>query len=176
DRWKDPHGVVDAFELAAKEVDATLVLLGNIPADDPDDNPLITSLLARRSERIKVLTVTDYPLVGALQQHATVVLQKSLREGFGLTVSEALWKGTPVIGGNAGGIPGQIDHGENGYLVNSVDEAAGYIVDLVSNPKKAKEMGEQGVEKVRQNFLITRLLEDHFDLLTSFEATYTPSL
>ncbi|MEM6283137.1 MAG: glycosyltransferase [Chloroflexota bacterium] len=170
DRWKDPHGVVDAFELAAKEVDATLVLLGNIPADDPDDNPLITSLLARRSDRIKVVTVTDYPLVGALQQFSTVVLQKSLREGFGLTVSEALWKGTPVIGGNAGGIPAQIDHGVNGYLVNSVDEAAGYIVEMVSNPQQAKEMGEQGIEKVRGNFLITRLLEDHFDLLTGLDA------
>ena len=171
DRWKDPHGVIDAFELARQEVDATLVLLGNTPSDDPDTN-VYDSVLERRSKRVLVLSATDYVLNNALQRHSAVVLQKSLREGFGMTVTEALWKGTPVIGGNAGGIPYQIDHGVNGYLVNSPEEAAKYIVDLVSNPEKAAEMGRQGREKVRKNFLITRLLEDHLDLLGGFEARY----
>ncbi len=176
DRWKDPHGVVDAFEKARENVDATLVMVGNRPADDPAENAIFDRLLDRRGERVKVLESSDDVLVGALQQHATVVMQKSLREGFGLTVSEALWKGTPVIGGNVGGIPTQIDHGHNGYLVNTVDEAAEYIVELVGNPDKASEMGGNGREKVRQNFLMSRLLEQHLDLLGSFEASFKPTL
>ena len=176
DRWKDPHGVVDAFEKAQKDVNATLVLVGNRPADDPAENPIIDSLLERRSKRVIVIESSDQVLVSALQQHATVVLQKSLREGFGLTVSEALWKGTPVIGGNVGGIPKQIDHGENGFLVNDVDEAAACIVQLVSDPDKAAEMGSKGREKVRRNFLMSRLLEQHLDLLSGFEARYVPTL
>ena len=174
DRFKDPNGVVDAFEIASKDVDAVLVMLGNRPADDPDENVVYDTLVERRSDKVIVLDVTDYDLVGALQQHATVLLQKSLREGFGLTVSEALWKGTPVIGGNAGGIPHQIDHGVNGYLVDSPEQAATYIVELVNDPDKAAAMGARGREKVRENFLITRLLEQHLDLLGSFEARYVP--
>ncbi len=176
DRWKDPHGVVDAFEKAREDVDATLVLVGNRPADDPAENVILDGLLDRRSKRVKVLESSDDVLVSALQQHATVVMQKSLREGFGLTISEALWKGTPVIGGNVGGIPQQIDHGENGYLVNNIDEAAECIVDLVGNPDKAAQMGGNGREKVRQNFLMSRLLEQHLDLLGSFEASFKPTL
>ena len=174
DRFKDPIGVVDAFELASKDVDAVLVMLGNRPADDPDENVVYDTLVDRRSDKVIVLDVTDYDLVGALQQHATVLLQKSLREGFGLTVSEALWKGTPVIGGNAGGIPHQIDHGVNGYLVDSPEQAAAHIVELVNDPDKAAAMGAHGREKVRENFLITRLLEQHLDLLGSFETRYVP--
>ena len=176
DRWKDPHGVVDAFEKAREDVNATLVLVGNRPADDPAENVILERLLDRRSERVKVLESSDDVLVSALQQHATVVMQKSLREGFGLTISEALWKGTPVIGGNVGGIPKQIDHGVNGYLVNNIDEAAECIVELVGNPDKASEMGGNGREKVRQNFLMSRLLEQHLDLLGSFEASFKPTL
>ena len=168
DRWKDPHGVVDAFELARREIDATLVMVGNRPADDPEKNEIYDDLIERQHDRMLVLDGTDQLLVGALQQHAAVVLQKSLREGFGLTVSEALWMGTPVIGGNVGGIPKQIDHGVNGYLVDSVDEAAAHIVELIADPERASELGRAGREKVRQHFLITRLLEEHLDLLGSF--------
>ena len=128
----------------------------------------------RRSDRILVLDGSDQVLVGAMQQHATVVLQKSLREGFGLTVSEALWKGTPVIGGNVGGIPKQIDDGVNGFLVDSVEQAAQRIVELIDDPDRAAEMGAKGREKVRENFLMSRLLEQHIDLLSSFQPTYTP--
>ncbi len=175
DRWKDPLGVVDAFEIAQRDIDATLVLLGNQPSDEPEDqNEIYDRLMARRSDRVLVLDGSDQVLVGAMQQHATVVLQKSLREGFGLTVSEALWKGTPVIGGNVGGIPKQIDDGVNGFLVDSVEQAAQRIVELVDDPDRAAEMGARGREKVRENFLMSRLLEQHIDLLSSFQPTYTP--
>jgi trehalose synthase len=176
DRWKDPHGVVDAFEEARKHVDMRLVLVGNRPADDPAENELLDRLLERRSDRVFVIETSDQVLVSALQQHAAVVLQKSLREGFGLTVSEALWKGRPVIGGNVGGIKRQIDDGVNGYLVDTPAEAAERIVELVSDPDKAREMGARGREKVRGNFLITRLLEQHLDLLGSFEPRFVPTL
>ncbi len=177
DQWKDPHGVVDAFRLAQKEgVEATLVMLGNRPSDDPDENPIFDRLIERQDERLIVIDKTDEILVSALQQHAAVVFQKSLREGFGLTVSEALWKGTPVIGGNVGGISKQIDHGENGFLVSSPEEAAEHLVFLLNNPEKAKEMGAAGKDKVRKNFLITRLLEDHLTLLGSFEPGFTPTM
>ncbi len=176
DRWKDPLGVVDAFEIARRDIDATLVLLGNQPSDEPEDqNEIYDRLMDRRSDRILVLDGSDQVLVGAMQQHAAVVLQKSLREGFGLTVSEALWKGTPVIGGNVGGIPKQIDDGVNGFLVDSVEQAAQRIVELVDDPDRAAEMGARGREKVRENFLMSRLLEQHIDLLSSFQPTYTPA-
>lgn len=175
DRWKDPHGVVDAFELASEEVDATLVMAGNRPADDPEDNEIYDDLIERQHERMLVVDGTDQTLVAALQQHAAVVLQKSLREGFGLTVAEALWVGTPVIGGNAGGIPEQIDHGTNGFLVDSVDEAAHRIVELIADPGRAAAMGRAGRQKVRERFLITRLLEDHLDLLAGCEARFIPT-
>jgi len=176
DRWKDPHGVVDAFELARREVPATLVLAGNRPADDPDKNEVLDRLLERRGERVIVLDGSDGELVNSLQQRAAVVMQKSLREGFGLTVAEAMWQGTPVIGGNAGGIPQQIDDGVNGYLVRSVDEAAERLVELLRDRDKAAEMGRLGRETVRENFLITRLLEQHLDLLASFEPRFVPAL
>lgn len=170
DQWKDPHGVVDAFAIASQDVDATLVMLGNRPSDDPEHNELLDRLLERRSDRVLVLDGTDQLLVAALQQHATVVVQKSIREGFGLTVSEALWKGTPVIGGNVGGIPQQIEHGVTGYLVDTPEEAAQWIVELVSDRDVAAEMGERGRETVRSNFLMTRLFENHLDLIHELDA------
>ena len=104
DRWKDPVGVIKAFKKAKKEINATLVLLGNIATDDPEGEEVYESLLDERDDRIIILSCQDSALVNALQTRAAVVLQKSLREGFGLTVTEAMWKGTPVIGGNVGGI------------------------------------------------------------------------
>ena len=124
DRWKDPQGVIQEFHLARKEVDCTLVLLGNVATDDPEGAEIYESLLDSREERVIILSVQDTALVNALQRQAAVVLQKSIREGFGLTVAEAMWKGTPVIGGNAGGIRYQIEDGVNGFLVSSVEEAA----------------------------------------------------
>jgi trehalose synthase len=172
DRWKDPEGVIKTFKLARKEVAATLVLLGNVATDDPEGEEVYRSLLDSREERIIILSRQDGALVNALQRRAAVVLQKSLREGFGLTVAEAMWKGTPVIGGNVGGIRKQIQNGANGFLVSSVEEAAGRIVQLVTNAALREELGQRARETVRRHFLLTRYLEQYLDLFNSFETVF----
>jgi len=172
DRWKDPEGVIEAFKVARKEVDATLVLLGNVATDDPEGAEVYESLLKCREERIIILSVQDTALVNALQRRAAVVLQKSIREGFGLTVTEAMWKGTPVIGGNVGGIRYQIQDGVNGFLVSSVKEAAGRIVQLIKDEKLRKRLGHMAKETVRKHFLLTRYLEQYLDLFNSFQTIY----
>jgi trehalose synthase len=172
DRWKDPEGVIQAFRLARREVECTLVLLGNVATDDPEGEVVYDSLLKSREERIVILSCQDGALVNALQRRATVVLQKSLREGFGLTVTEAMWKGTPVIGGNAGGIRHQIEDGVNGFLVSSVEEAAERIVRLIQHPDLGQRLGHQARETVRKHFLLTRYLEQYLDLFNSFEPCY----
>jgi trehalose synthase len=173
DRWKDPEGVIEAFRIARKKVDCTLVLLGNVATDDPEGEKVYRSLLDNREERIVILSVQDSALVNALQRRATVVLQKSLREGFGLTVAEAMWKGTPVIGGNVGGIRYQIEDGKNGFLVSSVKEAADRIVRLVKDKRLNRTMGKRAKETVRKNFLLTRSVERYLDLFGSFKTSYT---
>jgi trehalose synthase len=172
DRWKDPQGVIEAFKLARKEVKCTLVLLGNVATDDPEGPKVYESLLKSRDERIIVLSHQDTALVNALQRRAAVVLQKSIREGFGLTVSEAMWKGTPVIGGNAGGIRYQIEDGVNGFLVSNIKEAAERIVLLIKNEKLRHQMGQKAKETVRKKFLLIRYLEQYIDLFNSFETVY----
>jgi len=172
DKWKDPQGVIEAFRLARREIDATLVLVGNIATDDPEGQEVFESLLACGEERIRILSVQDSALVNALQRRATVVLQKSLREGFGLTVTEAMWKGTPVIGGNVGGIRHQISDGENGFLVDSVEQAAARIVQLVKDEALRRRLGAKARESVRERFLMTRLMEDWLDLVGSFEPSF----
>jgi trehalose synthase len=165
DPWKDPKGVVEAFKLARKQIDARLVLLGNFATDDPEGEEIFHSLCACRDERILILTSgDDTALVNALQTRAAVVLQKSLREGFGLTVAEAMWKSTPVIGGNVGGIRYQIDDGVNGFLISSIEETAKRIVQLVGDKELRDEMGHKAREAVRKNFLLTRYLEQYLDL------------
>ncbi len=172
DRWKDPEGVIQAFKLARKDVDCTLVLLGNVATDDPEGEDVYKSLLGSQEERIIILSRQDGALVNALQCRAAVVLQKSIREGFGLTVTEAMWKGTPVIGGNVGGIRYQIENGVNGFLVSSIEEAAKRIVQLVKDKELQEHLGQKAKETVRQQFLLTRLTEQYLDLFNSFEATF----
>ncbi|TKJ30508.1 MAG: glycosyl transferase family 1 [Chloroflexi bacterium B3_Chlor] len=172
DRWKDPEGVIEAFKLARGEVDATLVLLGNIATDDPEGEEVYQSLLGCQDERIIILARQDTALVNALQSRAAVVLQKSIREGFGLTVTEAMWKGTPVIGGNVGGIRYQIEDGVNGFLVSSVEEAAQRMVQLIADEELRERIGQRAKETVRERFLMIRLLEQYVDLLDSFETIY----
>lgn len=172
DSWKDPLGVIRAFKLARKEIDATLVLLGNVATDDPEGAKVYHSLLKEREERIIVLSIQDGALVNALQRKATAALQKSLREGFGLTVAEAMWKGTPVIGGNVGGIRYQIEDGVNGFLVSSVEEAAARMVQLTRKEKLRNSMGERARETVRQKFLLPRNLEQWLGLFASFETVF----
>jgi trehalose synthase len=147
------------------QIDARLVLLGNFATDDPEGEEIFQSLCACRDERIVILTNgDDTALVNAPQTRATVVLQKSLREGFGLTVAEAMWKGTPVIGGNVGGIRYQIDDGVNGFLISSIEETAKRIVQLVDDKELRDEMGHKARETARKNFLLTRYLEQYLDL------------
>jgi trehalose synthase len=168
DPWKDPKGVVEAFKLATEEVDARLVLLGNFASDDPEGEEIFNSLCACRDDRILILTSgDDTALVNALQTRATVVLQKSLREGFGLTVAEAMWKSRPVIGGNVGGIRYQIEDGVDGFLVSSNQEAAQRIVQLLKDEKLREEMGRKARETVRKKFLLTRYAEEYLDLFSA---------
>jgi len=173
DRWKDPRGVVEAFRIARKEVDCTLVLLGNVATDDPEGPEVYESLLERQEERIIILSVQDTALVNALQSRAAVVLQKSIREGFGLTVAEAMWKGAAVIGGNVGGIRYQIQDGVNGFLVNNVQETAARMVQLVKDESLRRRLGQAGRETVKEKFLLTRNLEQYLDLCNSFETNFT---
>jgi trehalose synthase len=173
DRWKDPGGVIEAFRIARKKVDCTLVLVGNVATDDPEGEKVYQSLLNNREERIIILSVQDSALVNALQRRAAVVLQKSLREGFGLTVAEAMWKGTPVIGGNVGGIRYQIQDGKNGFLVSNVTDAAERIVRLIKDRKLNRTMGKRARETVRKNYLLTSSVERYLDLFGSFETSYS---
>src|SRR6266704_5626333 len=173
DPWKDPKGVVEAFKLASEEVDARLVLLGNFATDDPEGEEIFNSLCACRDDRILILTSgDDTALVNALQTRAAVVLQKSLREGFGLTVAEAMWKGTPVIGGNVGGIRYQIEDGVNGFLVSNVQEAAQRIVQVLKDRALRDQLGTKARETVREKFLLSRYVEQYLDLFPAFETVF----
>jgi trehalose synthase len=172
DRWKDPQGVIEAFNIAREEVDATLVLVGNVATDDPEGQKVFASLCELATERIRILSVQDSALVNALQRRAAVVVQKSLREGFGLTVTEAMWKGAAVIGGNVGGIRHQIEDGVNGFLVDDVAGAAERLVELLKDSDLRQKMGARAKETVRHRFLLPRLMEEWLDLIGAFEVSF----
>ncbi len=172
DKWKDPEGVIKAVKKARKEADCTLVLLGNAATDDPEGGEVYKRLMDLREERIIVISREDTALVNALQTRAAVVLQKSIKEGFGISVTEAMWKGTPVIGGNTGGIRLQIDDRKNGYLVDSADEAAERIVHLIKNPDKRKTMGKRAREKVKKYYLLPGLVDKYLSLFNSIETVF----
>lgn len=169
DRWKDPVGVIEAFRKARQQVDCTLVLIGNNASDDPEGGTILETIESIADEDIIVLAVDDPTLVNALQRSAAVVLQKSTREGFGLTVTEAMWKGAAVIGGDVGGIRHQIKNEWNGLLVSTPDQAAARMVQLLKDPGLREQVGSRAKESVRQNFLMSRLLEDWLDLLCRYE-------
>ncbi len=176
DIWKDQIGVIDVFRLVKKKVDCQLILLGNSATDDPEGSVYYEKVM-KKAKRIKDITVlvnveNNDLVVNALQWVSKVVLQKSIREGFALTVSEALWKGTPVIGGNVGGIPNQIIDGRNGYLVNSIEECADRTIRLLKHEKFRQEMGKYGHEYVKEKFLITRHLLDYVKLLKRVMRNY----
>ncbi len=158
-----------------KQLASQLVLAGGFASDDPEGQEVYNAVLEKaagnKSIHILSLPPSSDIEVNALQRVSSVVLQKSLREGFGLTVSEALWKGKPVVGGNAGGIPLQIMDGHNGFLVTTVDEASAAIASLLRYPKKAREMGKIGKEHVRKNFLITRHIRDYLLIFQTLDLT-----
>ena len=176
DPWKDPVGVIEAFRIVREQVpDAQLVLAGSMATDDPEGFHVWEQTEAARAGDPDIHLLSNLQQVGAVQINAfqrvaDVVIQKSLREGFGLTVSEALWKGRPVVGGRAGGITLQIRDGYDGYLVDSIEECARRTIDLLADPVGADAMGAQGREHVRNNFLSTRELEDWLRLFTELRA------
>jgi trehalose synthase len=177
DPWKDPLGVIDVYRLVKKKIpDAQLLLIGSMASDDPEGWIYFekTARYAGEDYDIHLLTnlvgVHDVE-VNAFQRASNAVLQKSLREGFGLTISEALWKGVPVVGANVGGIPLQVIPNVTGFLVNNVEEAVERTIYLLKHPEAAKKMGEKGREHVRKNFLVTRHLEDYLKLFIHLSQT-----
>jgi trehalose synthase len=168
DWFKDPLGVIDAYRLAKDKVDMQLVLAGGGADDDPEGAEVLAKVKAAGEEdkdiHVLLLPSDAHLTINALQRAANVVVQKSTKEGFGLTVTEGMWKGRPVIGGDAGGIRLQIKDGDTGYLVRSPEEAAERVVHLLQNEADANEIGRRGKEFVRQNFMITRHTKDYLQL------------
>jgi trehalose synthase len=169
DRFKDPVGVVEAYRIVKKSHDCRLVLAGGSADDDPEG----AEVLAEVREAVGVdpdvhlllLPPTANIEINALQRAAAIVLQKSTREGFGLTVTEAMWKGKPVIGGETGGITAQVIHGKTGYTVNSPEGAAFYIKHLFNDVELMAAIGRQAKEYARHRFLITRQLQDYLGVM-----------
>jgi trehalose synthase len=168
DRLKDPVGVIKAYRIVKRYFDCQLVLAGGSASDDPEGAIVLKEVLreANADPDIKVLELPAWaPLeVNALQRASTIVIQKSLREGFGLTVSEALWKKKPVVASAVGGIPTQVIHKQTGLLAHSVEGAAYQIRFLLSHPEIAAKLGESGHLHVKENFLISQKLKRYLTL------------
>ncbi len=173
DPWKDPMGVIDAYRRVAEEVpSAQLALVGSMATDDPEGWEFFNQTMAYADGNPDIHILNNLNNVGAIevnafQSQSDVVIQKSTREGFGLTVSEALWKARPFIGGDVGGIPLQVEDGETGYLVSSAEECAQRSVAILQNPDLGKRLGRAGKEHVRQRFLTPRLLRDWLKIFRS---------
>ena len=171
DPWKDPLGVIAAYRQVREELpEVELVLAGSMALDDPEGFEIYGQLMRESEKDPQIHVFTNLTGVGnievnALQRLSDVIVQKSIREGFGLVVSEALWKGTPVVGGHAGGIPLQMADGTGGMLVRTVEECAGAIVELLGDPGAARSLGESGRQRVREHFLLPRLLLNEVSLM-----------
>jgi trehalose synthase len=175
DPWKDPIGVIDAYRKVTEQVsDAQLALVGSMATDDPEGWEFFqrTFEYADGDPDIKILNNLNNVgaiEVNAFQSQSDVCLQKSIREGFGLTVTEALWKGRPTVAGNVGGIPLQIDDGESGFLVDSSEECAQRCIEILADPELGKRLGRAGKEHARKRFLSPRLLRDWLQLFTELD-------
>ncbi|MBU1197114.1 glycosyltransferase [Candidatus Micrarchaeota archaeon] len=169
DPWKDPLGVIDAFKQVKKYKDCRLLMLGDMAADDPQGKFVYDQVIKKAAgdPDIHAVNIENDLLVNAAQKMSDVVVQKSLAEGFGLTVAEALWKETPVVASRVGGIPMQVEHGKGGLLVDSIAECAESIRYLLEHPKEAERMGKEGREHIRKNFLITRLVLNEISIIQS---------
>jgi trehalose synthase len=176
DPWKDQIGVIDAYRLLHEEIpEVQLALVGSMATDDPEGWEYFheTYRYADGDPDIKILNNLNNVgaiEVNAFQSQADVVMQKSLREGFGLTVTEALWKARPTIGGDVGGIPLQITDGESGFLVSSPEEAAKRCIEILADPELGKRLGRAGKEHARAEFLMPRLLRDYLKLFNQLES------
>lgn len=170
DRLKDPVGVIEAYLQVKKYIDCRLILAGGAASDDPEGLKVLEEVRAKANQDpdIHILLLPQNDLeVNALQRASTVIIQKSLKEGFGLTVAEALWKAKPVVASNVGGIPLQIKHKYSGLLCHSVDGAAFALKQLLNSSEYAKKLGENGREHIKNNFLLTRHLKDYILLFLS---------
>jgi len=176
DPWKDPIGVIDAYREVTEQVpEAQLAMVGSMATDDPEGMEYFqkTFEYAGGDDDIKILSNLNNVgaiEVNAFQSQSDICLQKSIREGFGLTVTEALWKGRPTVAGNVGGIPLQIEDGVSGYLVGSPSECAQRCIEILRDPELGKELGRKGKEHARRQFLTPRLLRDWLSLLTDVES------
>ena len=173
DYLKDPFGVIEAFRLVKKHVDCQLVLAGGGAIDDPEGEKVFQEVVEKASNdpdiHVLLLPPASNLEINALQRASTVILQKSLREGFGLTVAEALWKAKPVVASAVGGIPLQIAHKYSGLLSHTVQGTAYWIRQLLHSPEYARRLGENGKAHIKQNFLLTRHLIDYLLLFLSLE-------
>jgi len=169
DIFKDPVGVIEAFRRVRSRQDCQLLLVGGRACDDPECYHVLRNVRSAAQEdpdiHILDLPPDSHREINAFQRASNVIVQKSVKEGFGLTVAEGLWKGRPVVAGNVGGIPLQVIDGWNGYLISTIQETADRILHLLRHPEKAESMGRQGKEYVRQNFLLTRGVKDHLSVV-----------
>jgi trehalose synthase len=173
DPWKDPVGVVQAFKMARKHVDCRLLLVGDKAADDPESDKILEQVYDAAGNHPEIHILLFSPSVAteinAFQRGSDIILQKSLREGFALTVSEALWKKRPVIGGAVGGIPAQVIDGHTGLLVHSPEGAGLAIRTLLNLPEYARELGLRGHQRVKDEFLITKNLKRYILLFFALD-------
>jgi trehalose synthase len=176
DPWKDPLGVIDAYRIVKQRVpEVQLALVGSMASDDPEGWYYMDKTIRHAGEDFDIYILHNFHGVGALevgafQAASDVVVQKSTREGFGLVVTEGLWKGKPVVGGNAGGIPLQVIDGQTGFLVDSAEECGAKVLYLLQHPEEAAHMGAAAREHVRRNFLTTRHLADYLRLFADLAA------
>jgi trehalose synthase len=170
DPWKDPLGVIDAYRLVKEQLpEVQLALVGSMATDDPEGWDYFNATVAHADGDPDIHIFNNFNNVGAIevnafQSHSDVVIQKSTREGFGLTVSEAIWKARPFIGGDVGGIPLQITDGQSGFLVSNVEDCAARALEILRDPTLGKFLGRNGKESVRRHFLTPRLLRDWLEL------------
>jgi trehalose synthase len=175
DPWKDPLGVIDAYRLVRQtHPEVQLALVGSMAHDDPEGWDFYNRTVAHADGDPDIFILSNLNNIGsvevnAFQVHSAAVIQKSIREGFGLTVSEALWKGRPTIGGRVGGIVGQIEHGVTGWLVDTPAECAEACREILEDPAGARERGRRGKEVVRRKFLTPRLLRDWLALFNKLD-------
>jgi len=172
DKWKDPEGVIEIFKKVKRKVDCRLVLCGSMATDDPEGMVIYKKVEKKANKLLEkgdviLITSENNILVNILQRISAVIIQKSIREGFGLVVSEALWKRRPVVASNVGGIPLQIKDGYNGFLVDpfDYDGFVDRILEIMKHKSLAEELGENAYKSVKEKFLITRLLCDYLDIL-----------